>query len=216
MVASTNRASSSGFIEISDDEQLLLSEANFFKPFSVKASAGALRETAVKPSPAQPKQPSQEKTLIPRVRRDEAEIVESLFSEDTEEDLPVPVRTRVQSVKIRNTRAVKDLKELYQNRCQISGERFAFKKVNGEYYCEVHHLMALGEGGADDPKNMIVVNPLIHRMLHYAKIIGLDFGQIKTSRTGESTLEITINGEAFKITWHKDHARRVLQYASRA
>ena len=105
-------------------------------------------------------------------------------------------------------KAVKDLKALYENRCQISGEIYSFKKIDGVTYSEVHHLIPLGKGGADDPRNMIVVNPLIKRMLHYAEVTGLDFNAIQEDEDGESCLEIRINGEPFTIIWHKDHIKK--------
>jgi len=70
---------------------------------------------------------------------------------------------------------------------------------------------ALGDGGADDPRNIIIVSPLIHKMLHYASVEGIDLAQIKQLPSGESVLKILINGEEMVITWHAEHAKRVLE-----
>lgn len=67
----------------------------------------------------------------------------------------------------RNQKFVSVLKQLYDNKCQICG--FTFKKDDGENYSEIHHVIALGDEGSDDIKNMIVVCPNCHRKLHYAK-----------------------------------------------
>lgn len=67
----------------------------------------------------------------------------------------------------RNKEIVRDLKKLYNNKCQICD--FTFKKDNGENYSETHHVIPLGQNGSDDIKNLIVVCPNCHRQLHYAK-----------------------------------------------
>lgn len=208
MVAPSNTAGATGFIEIPAGKRLLLSEKNLQTPF---AASPATEESAVAVTEiSKPTATSISKT--PQFeQRDEDEIIQSLFGEDRATASKPATRDRVQKILARNSKAVKDLKALYRNRCQISGERFAFKKRNGEVYSEVHHLIPLGEGGADDPRNMIVVNPLVHRMLHYAEVTGLDFHLIQVDEAGDSTLEIRINGEPYTITWHKDHAKHVLK-----
>lgn len=67
----------------------------------------------------------------------------------------------------RNKEIVKQLKELYNNKCQIC--QFTFKKDNGDNYSETHHLIPLGHNGADKIENMVVLCPNCHRQLHYAK-----------------------------------------------
>ncbi len=60
----------------------------------------------------------------------------------------------------RNQKIVAKLKKLYGGRCQLTGDKYVFKKTDGELYCEAHDLIALGTGSADSPYNIIVVNPL--------------------------------------------------------
>lgn len=86
------------------------------------------------------------------------------------------------NIRKRNKRIINDLKELYKGKCQITGEKLTFQKKNGEFYCEVHHLIPLGENGSDSFSNIIVVSPLIHRMLHYANISDLDLSKIKDNK----------------------------------
>jgi 5-methylcytosine-specific restriction protein A len=111
---------------------------------------------------------------------------------------------RVMRIRQRNSRLVRNLKNLYGGRCQISGEQFTFVKRNGEFYSEVHHLIPLGENGSDSYANAIVVSPLIHRMLHQADVSEIDLNNIVNGQ-----LPITINGVAYTITWHPDHIATV-------
>lgn len=93
---------------------------------------------------------------------------------------------------------------MYNGLCQITGDQYTFVKQNGEYYSEVHHLIPLGENGSDSYANAIVVSPLIHRMLHYAKVSEIDLSLIQDNK-----LTISINNRNFEITWHPDHMRVV-------
>lgn len=111
------------------------------------------------------------------------------------------VKERILKIRQRNNQIVKNLKKLYKGQCQISGETFTFKKKNGKLYSEVHHLISLGENGSDVYANAIVVSPLIHRMLHYAKVSEIDLSKIQNNK-----LKIKINGKDFEITWHPDHS----------
>ena len=113
---------------------------------------------------------------------------------------------RVMRIRQRNNRLVRNLKNLYGGRCQITGEQFTFVKRNGEFYSEVHHLIPLGENGSDDYANAIVVSPLIHKMLHYAEVSEINLNNILNSQ-----LSITINGVVHTITWHPDHVTTVEQ-----
>ena len=113
----------------------------------------------------------------------EEEVINTSFEEDHLEkinELSREEKERIIRVKARNTRIIKNLKRLYKGNCQISGDQFTFKKKNGEYYSEAHHLIALGEGGSDDYRNIIIVSSLIHRMLHYAKVSEIDLTQLAT------------------------------------
>lgn len=119
------------------------------------------------------------------------------------------VKQLIKTVRIRNAKAVKKLKALYRGVCQVSGEKYTFKKTNGEYYSEAHHLIPLGKGGADSTHNIVIISPLIHRMMHHARIEGIDLQNIKDNK-----LSFKINGVPYTLTWHPKHAKVVNEYTS--
>jgi 5-methylcytosine-specific restriction protein A len=149
-----------------------------------------------------------------RVQRSEEKTVESLFDEDEEYANAGQKKIKEVTVKIRNrnTKAVKGLKELYRHQCQITATEFLFRKKDGTYYTEAHHLVPLGEGGGDDPRNIVIVSAHIHRMLHYADVSEVDFSQIRVRKNGMATLDIQIGGKHYVLTWHPKHAQAVLKY----
>lgn len=134
----------------------------------------------------------------------------TLFDEDIDlpNNVPAEVKVGVRKIRLRNQKAVNDLKKLYGGLCQLTGDRFVFKKVDGSYYCEAHHLIPLGKGGADSVYNIVVISPLIHRMLHYAKVEGLNLSMISENR-----LSIKINGAPYTISWHPRHAEVVKSHS---
>ncbi len=158
------------------------------------------------------KQKRLDASQLRREEHDENALLEELFTEDksslTERS---PRRARVaRQVLRRNARIVRKLKELYQGKCQISGTRWTFKKADGQYYSEAHHLVHLGKGGADLPQNIIIVSPLIHRMLHHAVLSEIRLQEIKDNR-----LKIRIGRRRYVIKWHPRHASVVLSGSAR-
>lgn len=148
-----------------------------------------------------------------RIQRSEEEILDSLFSEDLygdDEDIEI----KFARIRKRNQRAVRELKELYEHQCQISGKKYLFRKKDGTYYTEAHHLVPLGEGGADNPLNIVILSPLIHRMFHHADVQGLDLTKIKLNSDGSAKLRIRINNEKFTITWKKEHYETMMNFQS--
>ncbi|MDH5482653.1 MAG: HNH endonuclease [Candidatus Bathyarchaeota archaeon] len=134
----------------------------------------------------------------------------SFFDEDERlaMDAPATIKEEVRKVRVRNVKANKKLKQLYGGVCQISGEKYSFKKADGTYYSEGHHLIPLGEGGADSVYNIVILSPLLHRMLHYAIVEGLDLSQIRDNK-----LNIKINGDDYVITWHPQHGEIIREFA---
>ena len=104
----------------------------------------------------------------------------------------------------RNQRVASQLKRLY-GKCQITGDRYVFPKGNAEPYLEAHHLVPLGEGGSDRPANLVIVSAHVHRMLHYAKVDGIDLEKIHNNQ-----LRITINDQFHTITWHPKHTAIII------
>lgn len=135
---------------------------------------------------------------------EEEEFIETLFSNDGsgKENF---TREYLTKIRVRNKSLVADLKRLYNNTCQITGTEFAFQKKDGVDYTEVHHLIPLGEGGSDEIKNLIVVNPLIHKMFHHADVEQIDLNNIKIDGQGYGHLNIYISNKQYEIIWHPRH-----------
>jgi len=133
------------------------------------------------------------------------------FDED-ELDLqaePGPSRVYWRRVRARNRAAVRSLKRLYGQKCQLTGDKYVFPKADGEGYTEAHHLVALGFGGADRAENIVIVSAHVHRMLHHARVAPIDLDQIRRDENGWGSLNITINGTHYRIRWHPRHAEVV-------
>jgi hypothetical protein len=128
--------------------------------------------------------------------------VDSNFLEDLESlgSITPERQERIVSTYKRDARLVSALKDLYGGKCQLSGTQLTFRKKNGVYYSEAHHLNALGSGGSDSPLNLIIVSPLIHRMFHYADVTPMNLASIRNYK-----LPIRINGDRYTITWHPKH-----------
>jgi 5-methylcytosine-specific restriction protein A len=137
--------------------------------------------------------------------------IDNMFSEDMAQTSVSPSYS-VTRIRRRNTKAANTLKKLYKHTCQITGTDFLFKKRDGTYYTEVHHLIPLGEGGADNPRNMVVLSPQLHKMLHHATVDPIDLSQMKRAADGRWYLEININQTSYRIHWLPAHAK-VIQAA---
>jgi 5-methylcytosine-specific restriction protein A len=183
-----------GFIE-NKDGNISFDKTDPEWPFRVRAKRSV---TTVKRKKHKGKSRKAHKT------KDEEKLLKYLFEEDESGGTDEETKEVIRKIKRRNNRAVRLLKELYGGICQISDEEFSFKKKDGTYYSEAHHLIPLGEGGADSPHNLIIVNPLIHKMLHYADVSPIDLKDIE-----ENKLTIEINGEKYVIGWHPKHAEIV-------
>lgn len=144
--------------------------------------------------------PSDEDVDIELTSQDISPRLQQLIDSRSEPELV----EKVMRIRKRSNKLIRNLKRLYKGRCQITGEKFTFKKPNGEFYSEVHHLIPLGEKGSDSYENTIVVSPLIHRMLHYANVSTIDLDKIVDNK-----LSITINGVAYVIEWDPRHKSEV-------
>lgn len=104
-------------------------------------------------------------------------------------DKPLSTVKRVAKYILRNSGLSKTLKKKYNYKCQICGLD-GFLKRSEEPYAEVHHVIGVGNGGADLSHNLLVVCANCHRKLEYAKI---EFDDIRGS--------IKINDEPYKIMY---------------
>ena len=149
-------------------------------------------------------------TLVPTpAGAAEQAFADAYLSQDESPVIQEEQREYFARVRRRNERAVRALKDLYGETSQIVGDDYNFVKRNGHRYVEAHHLEPLGEGGSDDPRNMVVVSALAHRMLHYADVQPIDLAGIEVGADGWSALQISVNGEPMTIRWHPLHANLV-------
>lgn len=213
MASMLDRRSNAGFLEIPKG-MLYLDVDNAVEPFflitdrSVSLISEKDRIIDTSKNGTKNLKPVEKQEYATHIPRSEEEILKSLFDED-ENYSSKDVKERLveaKKIRVRNQRAANIIKELYKGKCQISGEEFTFSKKDGTLYSEIHHLIPLGKGGADSPLNLIVVSPLIHRMLHYANVSGVDLTNIKDKR-----LAIKINGRDYTITWHPEHVRLIIE-----
>ena len=174
---------------------LALDTSSLSNPFGLNS----FEPVAAKKSLASPDD-IKKKSYGKKPNKSEEEIAEELFADDTSAGEAKKTQKAIETFE-RNRKAVRELKKLYKT-CQITGDTFVFPKANGRPYLEVHHLVPLGEGGADSPANLVVISAHIHRMLHYAVVEGIDLSKI-----ADDKLDFTINGETFTITWRPEHAK---------
>ena len=59
------------------------------------------------------------------------------------------------------------LKQLYKNRCQITGETVG--DIYGNPVIEAHHIQYFTESLNNDTSNIIIINPNFHRIIHKNK-----------------------------------------------
>jgi hypothetical protein len=88
---------------------------------------------------------------------------------------PPAVRREIIKRIKRNRKLVRELKRLYDGKCQVC--EFTFEKSKGGHYCEAAHLrpISLREADLDIRDNLVVLCPNHHKMLDYgAMSIGFD------------------------------------------
>lgn len=73
----------------------------------------------------------------------------------------------------RDRELVKELRSIYQGRCQLTG--WNPRNDFGKDLCEAHHIHWLSRGGEDCIDNLVLVSPNIHRAIH-ACDAPFDFG----------------------------------------
>jgi len=87
----------------------------------------------------------------------------------------IRVNTKILRV-IRDTKITTELKQKYEHRCQICGERITiFDGKQIKYYCEAHHLKPLAQihDGPDIKENIIILCPNHHVEFDYG-VIAID------------------------------------------
>jgi hypothetical protein len=89
------------------------------------------------------------------------------FSEDVSAFLSPERQSVIRDLIKRNQRLARDIKKKRNYTCEICLVPSGWKTSEGHAYVEAHHVIPLGESGADHERNLIVVCPGCHRMLHY-------------------------------------------------
>lgn len=90
----------------------------------------------------------------------------------------------------RNMKLTSLIKILRGEKCQICG--FTFKKIDGGFYSEAHHLENLSNGGFDISKNMLILCANHHRQFH--------FGNISVVDHTSDYIKIAIDGTMYSCT----------------
>jgi hypothetical protein len=91
---------------------------------------------------------------------------------------PAAVRREVVRRIKRNRRLVRDLKRLYEGKCQVCG--FTLEKSSGGRYCEAAHIkpISLREADLDVRDNVVILCPNHHKMLDHGAM-SIEFDQAK-------------------------------------
>lgn len=92
------------------------------------------------------------------------QVLEDLLRRDYAQNIRVE---RKNQLVLRDLRVVRKLKQEYGCKCQICGH--TFRKDDGEYYCEAHHIVPVAADGTQSPNNVLLLCANHHRMFHYAK-----------------------------------------------
>jgi hypothetical protein len=71
--------------------------------------------------------------------------------------------SRVTNGFLRDPRLVKKIKDMYESQCQCCGTRLELPST--DVYAEVHHIQGLGDGGPDNPSNMLCLCANCHALL---------------------------------------------------
>lgn len=79
----------------------------------------------------------------------------------------IEVVTRTSTKRICNTSIIHKLKKLYKGQCQICGKK-PFDEIDTDI-CEAHHIEFFAETQNNNAKNIIIVCPNHHRLLHKLK-----------------------------------------------
>lgn len=88
-----------------------------------------------------------------------------LESETSEEDShnESDLKSNLITSKFRDKKKVKELKEMYDGRCQVCGD--TIKIIDNLNYSEVHHIQPLNkDNGSDEISNMLVLCPNHHKL----------------------------------------------------
>lgn len=128
-----------------------------------------------------------EDSLIGNSGQNKAKGAVSSDSDEHAVDLRPPKKDYTVSRTIRNTKIAKGLKESYNYRCQVCGER----RENGSSgYAEAHHIHPLGDEppGPDIKENLLVLCPNHHADFDFGMLY-IDPSSLKISHQYDDTVD---------------------------
>lgn len=121
--------------------------------------------------------------------RDEREIEEALkrHAESAEGASPEKVTKIIKTYK-RNRKLVDDMKDKYNNHCQICN--FTFKTGTGKFYSEAAHIIPVSSGkeGVDSPDNIWILCANHHKMLDFGAITAMSVNSYQENGEVKSLL----------------------------
>ena len=89
--------------------------------------------------------------------------------------------TRISRVYARCAGVRREVLERARANCEYDDDCILFKKQDGSYYLETHHVLSVADNGADHRSNVIALCPAHHREAHYGsrwKELQRDFEEI--------------------------------------
>lgn len=141
------------------------------------------------PLPAGEEQP---KTRSERLESDMADMVGTVWRDRTGATGTAPMAVWRSTINYARSTALKErVLSNRRRRCQLCGH--TFKKANGLFYAECHHVIPIHAGGPDEEDNLLVVCANHHRQLHFAKVNFPD-GQRRVP-------VVIINGVPIDVSW---------------
>ena len=91
------------------------------------------------------------------------------FEPREDKNAGIKMLTRLQKVRQLDRSIGDSLKQLYDYRCQMTGEKVGYEY--GAQVVEAHHIIPFTESLNNDTTNIIILSPSYHRIIHKAKPI---------------------------------------------
>lgn len=140
-----------------------------------------------------------------------SEFQERVDSDESASDISTPRRTQTtRSRVIRNTQLITRLKSLYDNRCQLCGNRRQRGVETG--YSEGHHLKPLGSphDGPDVAENILILCPNHHADFDYGRL-SVDPDSLVVSHDYDES----VNNSVLRVNDDHSLEREFLEYHNR-
>jgi len=110
---------------------------------------------------------NQQKSLVHKEIQKMDEFDFETFMPLTDDTATIQEQTGFQRIRHLDRSIGDSLKQLYDYRCQMTGERIGDKY--GAVVVEAHHLLPFTQSMNNDSSNIIIISPNYHRIIHSAK-----------------------------------------------